>query len=165
MRIWGWTNRWAPKDLRRAVERAWKAWQFHGARTWKKGPEITNTKENIIIRNCSNFGGSTVVRICEVWDGFLVWDGDWLDHKTIPNFTIIRKKFSHFGPQICRILGPRNSQALGWHIQTIQRLNYKWKGARKHLFHGARPGSRRPWIFVWMVRNPLICLLYVISLA
>jgi hypothetical protein len=29
----------------RAVERAWKAWQFHGARGWKGGPQITKTKE------------------------------------------------------------------------------------------------------------------------
>ncbi len=29
----------------RAVERAWKAWQFHGARGWKGGPQITKAKE------------------------------------------------------------------------------------------------------------------------
>ncbi len=29
----------------RAVERAWKAWQIHGARAWKGGPKITKTKE------------------------------------------------------------------------------------------------------------------------
>jgi hypothetical protein len=41
-----------------------------------------------MIKICSNFGGSTVVRICEVWDGFVV--GDWLDHKTMPKDTNVK---------------------------------------------------------------------------
>jgi hypothetical protein len=91
--------------LFRAVERAWKAWQFHGARTWKEGPEITKTKEKLINQ----------------------------------------KKFSYFGALICRLLGPRNSQALGCPIQPIQSWTYMSGWARKHWFHGARPGSRHPW--------------------
>jgi hypothetical protein len=88
----------------RAVERAWKAWQFHGARTRKRGPKITKTKEK---------------------------------HDN-------QKKFSYFGPQICKLRGPQNSQALGWPNQSIQRWTCKRGGARKHCFHGARPGSPRP---------------------
>ncbi len=56
--------------------------------------------------------------------------------------------------QIYRLLGTRNSQAPDWLIQSVKRWFCKWGGARKHWFHGARPGSRRPC--VW--EHDLACL-------
>ncbi len=33
----------------------------------------------------------------------------------------IQKKFSYFGPQIYKLLEPRNTQALGWLIQSVKK--------------------------------------------
>jgi hypothetical protein len=49
-----------------------------------------------------------------------------------------------FWTQICRLLGPWNSRALGWPMQPIQRWN-EWEGVSQQWLHGARLGSRRPW--------------------
>jgi hypothetical protein len=123
-----WKNIWV-SNVRvdytcRAVERAWKAWQFHGARTRKRGPKITKTKEK---------------------------------HDN-------QKKFSYFGPQICKLREPQNSQALGWPNQSIQKWTCKRGGARKHCFHGARPGSPRSCIIHGELFWDFFCTFHTLNL-
>jgi hypothetical protein len=69
------------------------------------------------------------------------------------------KRISQFWALNSQVSRARSSLAQGRPIQPIKRQNWERRGPHEQWFHGARPGSRRPWLII-VLRSKIFEKLY-----